>query len=334
MQRRINFNRLYILCFILFFIICLPVWVVKAYSFSEEQPSNPYKLPDEQPALKKDFPISLYNTKTKKNETIDLEDYLIGVVAAEMPASFELEALKAQAVAARTYTIKKTQLFNGGGCSRGGDICTDSTHCQAYATLSQRKKNWGNNFSLYESKVKEAVSQTLGEAVMYENQPIEAFFHSSAGGKTENSENAFSEPLPYLISVDSDEKDSPKSIETIKISRKSFIKTLNEEFGAKLKNSILENNIDILNRFSSGRVDKIQIGAKEVTGKQIRSALALNSTNFSFKYDKNNVIITTKGFGHGVGMSQNGANIMAKEGNDYKDILQHYYTSTQILNIW
>lgn len=257
-----------------------------------------------------------------------LEDYLIGVVAAEMPASFELEALKAQAVAARTYTLYKR---DHGGCSAhdGADICTNSTHCQAYVTDEEMTRNWGGKKAQYLAKITEAVTSTAGEAIYYQGEAIQVFYFASAGGRTENSENVYSKALPYLRSVASEgEENSSHYYGKVTVSIADFKKKM-----AKVSPGISFDGVPLIGditRFDSGRVQSIRIGNQSFTGREVRTAFSLNSANFTVKQSADSIIFNTVGFGHGVGMSQTGANAMAKKGADYIDILTHYFTGVTV----
>ena len=257
-----------------------------------------------------------------------LEDYLIGVVAAEMPASFEPEALKAQAVAARTYTLYKR---DHGGCSAhvGADICTDSNHCQAYVTDEEMAKNWGGKKAGYLAKITGAVTATAGEAIYYEGEEIQVFYFASAGGRTEDSENVYSKALPYLRSVSSEgEENSSHYYGEVSVSVSDFEKKM-ENFSASVSFDGFALIGDIT-RFESGRVESIRIGSQSFTGREIREVFSLNSANFTVEQSADGVTFRTVGFGHGVGMSQTGANAMAKQGADYIDILTHYFTGVTV----
>ncbi len=256
-----------------------------------------------------------------------MEEYLVGVVAAEMPASYEIEALKAQAVAARTYTQYKK---DHGGCSAhpGADICGESSHCQAYMTPEEMSENWGADASLYTQKVVDAVHETAGEMIYYDGQEIQVFFHASAGGRTENSENVYGEALPYLVSVDSEgEESSSHYYGKVSVSRDDFISKMTA-FSPSIRfdSGALVGSIV---RFDSGRVQSVVVGNETFTGREIREIFGLNSANFTVEED-NGVTFSTVGFGHGVGMSQTGANAMAKSGTDYIEILKHYFTGVTV----
>jgi stage II sporulation protein D len=249
-----------------------------------------------------------------------LEEYIKSVVAAEMPASFASEALKAQAVAARTYALRN--------CN---DINNLNKLYQEHISIDEMKKRWGKNFDTYYQKISDAVDETRGEVVKYGNEIIEAVFHSTSAGVTENSENVWKNNLPYLRSVDSHEDEKAPNF----ISKKTFdiqdlIDKINNEYKTELT---VENFLDkfvIKNKTDAGYVTKIQVDNKIVNGMEFRMLLGLRSTNFDLKKNGNEIIFTTKGFGHGAGMSQYGANFMAQEGYNYKEILMHYYSGVTI----
>lgn len=251
---------------------------------------------------------------------LQLEEYVEGVVAGEMPASFEIEALKAQAVAARTYVLKKIDN------NKEYDL-DNTTNNQVYLTDEELKTKWNNDYDKYINKIRFAVKSTEGEYLTYNDKIITAFFFSSSNGKTENCEEVFQEKLPYLKSVESFwDKESPSYNGEIKITLKDFYEKLNISY-----NEIL--NINIKERTESGNIKTIIINGKEFKSTDIRNKLGLRSTDFNITLDKDIITIKTKGFGHGVGMSQYGANGMAKEGYKYDDILKHYYTNIKIKKI-
>ena len=246
----------------------------------------------------------------------DFEAYIKGVVAAEMPALFETEALKAQAVSARTYAARKMYETNS------NTIPYDIG--QAYITVEEMKQKWGEHFTQYYNKISNAVEQTKGEIMVYDNEPILAVFHSESAGKTEDAENVWEKQIPYLKSVDSSlDKNAPDFEKSISYTYDELTK----RFSNTYKDFSLDNNqIKILSHTPAGYVKQIQIGNKTVTGRQVREILNLRSSNFTVDIQNNTIVFTTKGYGHGAGMSQYGAEFMAKEGKTYHEILQHYYT--------
>jgi len=261
---------------------------------------------------------------------MDLEDYVTGVVAAEMPASYEPEALKAQAVASRTYAVY--QKIHG-GCSKhpGADVCADSSSCQAYLTPQQMAKRWGGSADSNLAKIRAAVDSTRGQMVYYNGEPIEALYFASSGGKTEDCANVFSQSLPYLKSVESAGEESFSNYYgKVSVSAEEFVSALKEYSpGIKIDKNNIAASVGDIKRTQSDRVESIRIGNKTFSGKEIRAIFSLNSTNFKVSVS-DGVVFETAGFGHGVGMSQNGANVMAKNGADYIEILKHYYTGVTV----
>lgn len=283
--------------------------------------------------------ISVFDVKTNRVFEVGLEEYVFCATAAEMPASYELEAIKAQALAARTYafTHMRELYADSTPCKKGlSDVCTDSGCCQSYKSIESLFEKWGSNASRYAKKVYEAVKVTKGEIVSYQGEPILALFHASSGGVTENSENVFSSALPYLVSVDSpNEEFHTHFADTKVLSAEYVVEAINTSFlEANLRKAELSKQIKVLERYISGRVKTVQIGNSTCTGRDLRNTLGLNSANFSIEFDSDKVIISTIGFGHGVGMSQAGANAMAQAGSNYIQILTHYYQSTEVTSIY
>lgn len=272
--------------------------------------------------------INVYNHKTGKTQTMDMEDYIYHVVAGEMPAGYDAEALKAQAVAARTYLIRK--LADGSGDKQGADICTNSAHCQAFLSDEQLKKNWGENYNEYSSKLRKAVLATSAQILTYDGKAIEAFYHASSGGQTEDAKNVYSKSQPYLKSVSSS---GDKDEHTVSFTLEQFAKLLGD---AAPSSGITADNADsvkVISRYESGRVENVKVGSATLSGKEFRKALSLRSAIFSLSFSGGRVYITTKGYGHGVGMSQMGADYLAKEGKTYEEILSHYYSNASLTKI-
>lgn len=256
--------------------------------------------------------------KLNTGETINiaLEDYVIGVVGSEMPALFNSEALKAQSVAARTYALKKTSM---------GATLTATTSDQVYKTNDQLKAMWGNSYDTYYNKVKNAVLATKGEVMTYNGNYIDALYFSTSNGRTEDPIYVWSYTQPYLKSVDSKWDIGTTFFNATKTISKSEISS---KLGVNLT-SISEITINSLT--TGGRVNSVTIAGKEFTGVQIRTLLGLRSADFTVSESGNNIVFTTKGWGHGVGMSQYGANGMANAGYSYSQILKHYYTGISIV---
>lgn len=247
---------------------------------------------------------------------ISLEDYVIGVVGAEMPAEFNAEALKAQAVAARTYALKKTS---------NGSTISASISDQAYNTIDELKSKWGSSFSKYYEKIKNAVSATKGQVLTYNGSYIEALFFSTSNGKTEDSVNVWGNSFAYLKSVDSPWDTSERSYSG---SKTLSISEINKKLGVSISSV---NDIVIKSKTAGDRVKEVTFSGKSFTGVKIRTLLGLKSADFDISQNGNNIVFTTRGYGHGVGLSQYGANGMAKAGYSYKQILMHYYTGVSLI---
>lgn len=246
---------------------------------------------------------------------LNMTDYLIGVVSSEMPASFNLEALKAQSVLARTYALKAKQT---------GKKLTDTVSTQSYIDIDQMKNKWGNSFNTYYNKIKNAVENTNGEYLSYNGNYIEALYHSTNNGKTESSLDVFGNYYPYLISVSSEyDKNASSYLRTINMP----LDTISNKLRLSLNNDSV---ISILSYTDGGNIKEININGNNFSGKKVRELLGLRSADFDISISDNNANITTRGYGHGVGMSQYGANGMANAGYSYKDILSHYYPGTTL----
>lgn len=254
---------------------------------------------------------------------ISVYDYLVGVVAAEVPASFESEALKAQAVAARTYLQRN---LNGTSKHENADICSSPDCCQAYMASDELKEKWGKNYDKFIEIIKDAVSETDGEYLSYEGEPIMAAFHSSSAGKTEDSDAIWGD-YPYLVSVSSPEgeDDVPNYISTLSLRDIDFRDTVLYLKPEADMTGDAEDWVSDTKRDLSGRVESMTIGGVEFSGRELRELFSLRSTAFELEHEDGEFTFTVTGYGHGVGMSQYGANVMAKGGADYKEILEHYY---------
>ena len=265
-------------------------------------------------------------------ERIELEDYLVHVVAGEMPASYEPEALRAQAVAARSYIAWKLPAYGGSGCSRGGDVCTDSEHCMAYQSEEALRARWGDRFDEYYEKIRAAVQDTAGQVMVWNGEPIQALFHSSSGGRTEDAQAVWGTAFPYLTSVESEGEENEQR--TVRLTAKDLAAKLNAAFdGAGLTADTVRTQFLVRSRTQSGRADTVKVGKVTATGKAVRAALDLSSANFTIDWQGGEAVITTVGYGHGVGMSQVGANAMAQQGSTYRDILTHYYTGATLADL-
>ena len=274
--------------------------------------------------------ISVYLADEGRVAQMELESYVCGVVAAEMPAAYHLEALKAQAVAARTRAIWQVE---NGGCAlhAGADICTDSAHCQGYATPAQCRELWGEAYTAYRDRVLEAVAATRDELVTYGGQPITVMYHAISGGRTEAAQTVFSEALPYLVSVESDGEEGARGfLEDTFFTFDEMAASLGEAFGLELTADEVERTLAVAGYTDTGRVAAMLVGGREVEATAFRQALGLRSTWFTLSMDGSGVTFHQRGYGHGVGMSQAGANSMAADGADYRAILTHYYPGVAV----
>lgn len=268
---------------------------------------------------KKDVKVRVLKSYNKV-DCINLEDYLVGVVSGEVPVYFENEALKAQAVAARTYALKQIE----NNKEKEYDV-TDTVSSQVYKTEDDLKNRWGSDYEKNIKKIKNAVKSTEGEYVSYNNDPIYAFFFSTSNGYTEDNKNVFGQDLPYLKTVDSsfDEKETSNFIVTKEYSLNDFYNKLNIPYSESL-------TITDEEKSNAGRVLNLKVNGNLMNGRDFQSKLKLRSTDFTVEKTGGKVTITTKGFGHGVGMSQYGANALAKQNKTYEEILKYYYTGTNL----
>ena len=260
--------------------------------------------------------INIYVTLNRNNGNIiniELEEYVVGVVSAEMPALFSIEALKSQAIIARTYALKSIA---------NNKLLTDTSSTQNYKDITELQNIWGSNFNTYYNRIKSAVDSTKGEYLSYNGTYIEAVYHSTSNGMTESSENVWGNSFPYLVSVDSPyDETNPSFI------KDKFITY--EELSRLLKTEISQDTeILATERSSSNRIIKLKINNITFSGTDIRNILGLRSTDFEIIKEENGIIFRMKGYGHGVGMSQYGANGYAKNGYNAYQILEHYYPGT------
>ena len=276
--------------------------------------------------------IKLLHHETGEVEEVALDTYLCNVVSAEMPADYELEALKAQAVVARTYTIYKIQNKK----HENADICDDSTCCQAWVSKetrlarweeSQRESNW--------AKIEQSVKDTQGKIITYEGKPINAFFHANSGGTTELPVNVWGGTgLPYLQVVETaGEEGYTQYSSEVTLSQEELLNKLKTKYDDIQINFDDNEDVRILEYTDSNRVKTVKFGNHEISGVEARSLLGLKSTNFEIIKEGETIKFSVKGYGHGVGMSQTGADTMAKEGNNYEDIIKHFYVGVEIKEV-
>ncbi len=275
--------------------------------------------------------VKVYRTLQNKIDEIDLEEYICGVIANEMQVGFEEEALKAQAIVSRTYLaskkIKKCLIANE------GDIC-DSSHCQIYSSKEELINKWGEeNGEKYWNKIKSAVDATKGMVLTYKDELVMSpMFFDVSSGATESAVDMSLGNIPYLISVESlGEEESPKYKTKKEMTLSDLVLAINSKYPKSgINKSNLSSKLKIINRSKTGGVIKISIGNDEISGIDFKVMAGLNSTNFTYSINENTIVFECTGYGDGVGMSKFGANIMAKSGKLYDEILKHYYTGTNI----
>ena len=274
--------------------------------------------------------IKLLHIDTGEVEEIELDTYLLGVVASEMPANFEQEALKAQALVARTYTIYK--IINGSK-HENADICDNSACCQAWISREKRLEKW-NEGDREENwvKIETAVKETKGKIVTYEGKPINAFFHSNSGGTTDTATNVWGGAnYPYLQAVETLGEDAYTQYSSeVLVTKEEFISKIKEYHTDFEIDFNSDNQIQILEYTEGDRIKTIKIGNLNLSGVEVRTIFGLKSAKFEITADEEKIKFSVIGYGHGVGMSQTGADSMAKQGKNYEEIIKHYYAGVEI----
>lgn len=300
--------------------------------YTSKKASSSILSSDTEPATDTDS-FKLYNHKTKKVETVSVRDYLIGVVGAEMPASFHSEALKAQAVASHTYALnmKEQQQKSPNKSLNGADLSTDPATSQSYMTKEELKEFYGEHFETYYKKISEAVDSVIDKVIIYQNEPIAAAFHSISGGLTEDPANVWGKSLDYLKPVLSDgdflapDYESRVTLTTDEVKAKLSAKFSDIQWTAEP-----EKWITVKTLTDSKSVKEADVCGTTVSGADLRSALGLNSAYFTVSFAEGKFTFDVKGKGHGVGMSQYGADYLARQGKSYEDILKYYYSDVTI----
>ncbi|GAA5346597.1 stage II sporulation protein D [Planifilum fimeticola] len=323
---------------IFFFLLVMLAVPALLVSYPSATPQEKAPAPQELPRDPDEPVIRVFLSEEKRVVRVPLEQYVRGVVAAEMPADFHMEALKAQALAARTYIVDR---LRGGdfsdmetmGTEAKGAHVSDSVLHQAYRTDEQLKKSWGDRYAAYSSRINRAVLDTRGQVILYEGEPIYAAFFSTSNGRTENSEDVFSKSFPYLRSVPSpwDEK-SPRFLNEKTLTLDDFVRRMEKATGKRVAVAASSGGdwIRVLERTSGRRIKTLRIGDQTFTGRQVREALGLSSTDFTWTIENGRIRFQSKGYGHGVGMSQWGANLLAHQGKSAEEIVRHYYRGVDI----
>lgn len=284
-----------------------------------------------EPEVYDDKSINVFNHLTKQVMHMKLDEYIVGVVAGEMPASFELEALKAQAIVARTYAYRRilTPDQRVKKINAEADVITNPNICQAWISDERMQEKWGpKEYKKYKAKIEEAVKATRGQILVYQGKPIDALFHASCGGrKTENVSEVWGNSYPYLVSVEcAPHKDRHYQVKNI-----FTFNELSKALGINFKNN---KTIKVIERTQTNRVKQIKIANKTFKATELRTLLGLKSTWFTYQIGKDTVSFTTRGYGHGVGLCQYGATYLATQGEKYNQILKRYYQGVEIVSIF
>lgn len=276
--------------------------------------------------------VKVFVAASGKVEVMPLEEYLVGVVAAEMPAEFHPEALKAQAVAARTYVLRRLKSYGGSGCPKHpeADICTDPTCCQGWLGRADLQRLWGLfSYPSYREKIADAVAATTGLVIMYDHELIDPVYHASCGGLgTEDAEAVWGNAVPYLKHVACRfDENPPHAGEEKAFSLAELGQRLGLEVSVPASQGL---DLAVISRTTTGRVKELRAGRTTLAGTEVRKRLGLNSTSFTWRLENGKVVFTTYGNGHAVGLCQYGANGLAKQGKDFRAILEYYYTGVEI----
>ena len=330
----------FVIYFFAFLFLCfiLPALLTKGETTASSETSNNEEEKQQETAdtekynYQKYGKIQLLHTDTNTVEEVELDAYLCNVVSAEMPVDFEIEALKAQAIVARTYTIYKIQNKK----HDNADICDDSNCCQAWISKEDRLARWEENKEEKWSKIEQSVNETKGKIITYQNQPINAFFHSNSGGKTELPVDVWGggSNLPYLQVVETSGEDGYTQYNSeVELTNEEVLEKLKSKYGDIQIDFNNQEDIKILEYTSSGRVKTIKFGNHEISGTEARSLIGLRSTNFEITKQDGKIKFTVKGYGHGVGMSQTGADSMAKSGSSAEEIIKHFYVGVEITEV-
>jgi len=304
--------------------------------YTDEEDEYVPKIPDTGDIETEDAPlaeyVSVYCSDTGKVKNIELSKYLCGVLRGEMPPTYNVEALKAQAVAAYTYLVyqKENNFELKKEAHNGAVICTDPSHCKAYLSEEDARKSWGDAwYDKYDDKIESAVLETLYEVITYEEEVINAVFFSISSGMTEDAESVWGYRIPYLVSVNSDFDSAASGFtSSVTVSIDEYKDKLTSSYGCDFSEGTLHpSNI---NRSAAGGIITVTVGGKTLTGTQFRMLFGLRSSNIVLEFSENDVRFNVKGYGHGVGMSQYGANQLAEMGYTYDQILKYYYFGTEL----
>ena len=301
--------------FTLFLSLCLALSMIFTPIIPMHGKTEESKASSASSKAEKEDIITLYRTDSDRTVELLLSDYLVGVISAEISPLYSEEAIKAQAVAAHTYALYQAE--------KGVTLTDDHTKHQAYISPEEAKEKWGDKYDLYAKKITSCVNEVKDKVITYDGKIILPAFFALCSGKTENSGDVWEENLPYLVSVASEgDKLSPELVTEKEVTR--------EEFEAFVGISLNDTPVFSLDCTEAGAVKVLTVDGKEFDGDDVQKAFGLKSNNFSLTYRENTFLFTVQGNGHGVGMSQYGADFMARQGADYREILKHYYTGVEI----
>lgn len=295
---------------------------------SEKNDTAPSEITSQQVVEEKDTQLQadtlrVLRTSSGKVESVDMKSYVVCSVASEMPPDYNAEALKAQAVVSYTYAL----YLIGSPYSESADITDSPSTHQAYKSKEELKEKWGDKYDEYISAIEAAVSQVEGEYLTYNGAIVKPAYHAMSSGRTNSALDVWGEDVPYLQSVASDgDKLSAKFISTYDFSRSEMIKLLSSCSDKKFDDIIIGDFVTN----SGGYVKQIEISGETFSGEKLRSVFSLRSAAFTLSQSEDTYTFTCTGYGHGVGMSQNGAQYMAQNGSTYDEILEHYYTGIEI----
>ena len=285
---------------------------------------------------KKDLKFKVLDSSTGKTKTYTAKEFAIGAIAAEMPPSFHIEALKAQGLAALTYAtrLKLQNETQENTDLKGADFALGDGSFTGFMKKEEMKERYGENFDTYYEKIEQAAKEICDKLIVYDSQPIVAAYHAISGGKTEAAQNVWQSSVDYLVPVDSvGDELSPDYEKSVSMSAEEVKEKLSAGIDGTDFSGDPSGWITVVSRTESETVNEVTVGRVSTTGKQVRSLLGLRSADFSVSYAENTFTFITKGYGHAVGMSQYGADYLARQGNTYEQIIQHYYTGVQIISV-
>lgn len=322
---------------ILLVVFLIPIFFTKGFKTKQvtsELEQNNVTPPPISNTLSDTTTIKLLHAKTNEIEEVGLEEYLCHVVSAEMPADYDMEALKAQAIVARTYTIYK--IANNEKKHNDASICDSAACCQAWISKEDRLAKWEESVRQSNwDKIVSAIEQTQKKIITYDNQPINAFFHSNSGGMTEAPINVWGgSGYPYLQAVATGGEDSYTQYSSeVSLSKEEFLQKIKEKHPDVTIDFTQSDCLQIKEKTEGNRVKTMKVGNLELAGVEMRTLLGLRSANFEFSIQADTIKFNVVGYGHGVGMSQTGADALAKEGKTCEEIIKHFYTGVEIQNL-